>query len=74
MVIRVKKINGTCGAYSRSTGKPCKMMAVKPGGKCRLHGGASTGPRTIKGRKQSSITISAYNAQKRAKERFIGSE
>ena len=46
-------------------------MAVKPGGRCRLHGGASTGPRTIKGRKQSSITISAYNAQKRTKKRFI---
>ena len=74
MVLRVKKINGTCGAYSRSTGKPCKMMSVKPGGRCRIHGGLSTGPRTIEGRKQSSRNISAFNTQKRTKERFIGRE
>ena len=74
MVLRAKKINGTCGAYSRSTGKPCMMMAVKSGGRCRIHGGLSTGPRTIEGRKRSSLTISAYNARRRAKERVLGSE
>ena len=74
MVLRAKKINGTCGAHSRSTGKPCKMMAVKPGGRCRIHGGLSTGPRTIKGKKQSSLTISAYNTRRRAKERVLGNE
>ena len=32
-----------CGAYSRRTGKPCRQPAMK-NGKCRLHGGKSTGP------------------------------
>lgn len=31
-----------CGAYARSTGKPCKRFARK-NGRCKLHGGASTG-------------------------------
>jgi len=31
-----------CGAKARSTGKPCRGSAMK-NGRCRLHGGASTG-------------------------------
>ena len=31
-----------CGAKARSTGKPCRGSAMK-NGKCRVHGGASTG-------------------------------
>ena len=31
-----------CGAKTRSTGKPCRGPAMK-NGRCRLHGGASTG-------------------------------
>lgn len=32
-----------CGAHARSTGKPCRQWAKK-NGRCRLHGGLSTGP------------------------------
>jgi len=32
-----------CGAYSRRTGKLCQQPAMK-NGRCRLHGGKSTGP------------------------------
>lgn len=35
--------NNLCGAKTRS-GKPCKNYAM-PNGKCRLHGGKSTGPK-----------------------------
>ena len=40
-----------CGAYARSTGKPCQAKALA-NGRCRLHGGLSTGPRTEAGRKR----------------------
>ena len=33
-----------CGAHARQTGKPCKQPAMK-NGRCRLHGGKSTGPK-----------------------------
>lgn len=38
-----------CGAFARSTGKPCRAPGVGRGGRCRRHGGASTGPRTAEG-------------------------
>lgn len=38
-----------CGAHARSTGKPCKAPAG-PNGRCKLHGGLSTGPRTATGK------------------------
>jgi hypothetical protein len=40
-----------CGAYARSTGQPCQAKALA-NGRCRLHGGLSTGPRTVAGRKR----------------------
>jgi hypothetical protein len=39
-----------CGAYARSTGKPCKAGALR-NGRCRNHGGCSTGPKTPEGRR-----------------------
>jgi hypothetical protein len=39
----------TCGAHARSTGKPCKAPGTGRGGRCRMHGGLSTGPRTAAG-------------------------
>jgi hypothetical protein len=38
-----------CGARARSTGKPCQAKALK-NGRCRNHGGMSTGPRTEAGK------------------------
>jgi hypothetical protein len=37
-----------CGAKARTTGCPCRAPAMK-NGRCRLHGGKSTGPRTAAG-------------------------
>ena len=39
-----------CGAYARSTGKPCQASALR-NGRCRNHGGLSTGPKSLEGRK-----------------------
>ena len=38
-----------CGAKTRR-GTACRRPASKRNGRCRLHGGASTGPRTEQGR------------------------
>jgi hypothetical protein len=37
-----------CGARTR-TGKPCRRAGLFPSGRCRLHGGRSTGPKTAEG-------------------------
>jgi hypothetical protein len=39
-----------CGAYARSTGMPCRAGALR-NGRCRMHGGLSTGPKTEEGRR-----------------------
>lgn len=39
-----------CEAYARSTGNPCQAKAMA-NGRCKNHGGMSTGPKTPKGRK-----------------------
>src|SRR5688572_26556433 len=53
----------TCGAKTRN-GTPCKMTLVRlyPNGRCKFHGGASTGPRTKRGKAKA-----ARNGFKRAK-------
>lgn len=42
-----------CGAKTRK-GTACQRPANKKNGRCRLHGGASTGPRTEEGRARIS--------------------
>ncbi len=47
-----KKLDfGKCGAYARSTGKPCIRKALA-NGRCPNHGGASTGCKTEAGRQR----------------------
>jgi hypothetical protein len=41
-----------CGARSKRTGKPCRSAAMA-NGRCKLHGGKSTGPRTPEGLERS---------------------
>src|SRR5690554_664401 len=42
-----------CGATTRS-GTPCKRRDLYRNGRCRLHGGLSTGPRTKRGKRKAS--------------------
>lgn len=53
-----------CGAHARSTGRPCKAKAL-PNGRCKLHGGLSTGPRSAEGRQAIAIATKArmFNGQ-----------
>lgn len=43
----------TCGARTRA-GTACKRRDLYRSGRCRLHGGLSTGPRTAKGKRRSA--------------------
>ena len=46
-----------CGARSkRNEGRACRQPAMK-NGRCRLHGGKSTGPKTVEGRKKSKMAV-----------------
>ena len=44
------KHKARCGAIARSTGQPCQAKAM-PNGRCKNHGGMSTGPRTAAGKR-----------------------
>ena len=55
-----------CGAKTRS-GSKCQRPGYKVNGKCHLHGGASTGPRTEAG--QASLTESKTKHGKFTKEK-----
>ena len=60
-----------CGAKTRK-GTPCQTAVKHPAGRCRLHGGASTGPRTKEGlaRLTAARTIHGkYTKEKRAEAR-----
>ena len=45
-----------CGAKTRA-GSPCHRRDLYANGRCRLHGGPSTGPKTKKGKKRSSQNL-----------------
>ena len=44
-----------CGAKTRR-GTPCQRPANKRNGRCRLHGGRSTGPKSAEGRAKIATT------------------
>lgn len=43
-----------CGARTKA-GTPCKQKALYSGGRCKWHGGCSTGPTTEAGKEQARI-------------------
>ena len=47
------KLQNRCGAFARSTGQPCKAKGLA-NGRCKNHGGMSTGPKTPEGRQAIS--------------------
>ena len=53
-----------CGAKTRS-GRPCIAKAIKYG-RCKNHGGASTGPKTEEGRQRQIEGLRRANARREA--------
>ena len=53
-----------CGAKTRA-GKPCKITTIYENGRCKFHGGLSTGPKTVEGKKRSSMNAKKHkNSEK----------
>ena len=40
----------TCGAKAKSSGQPCKSKEIHKNGRCKFHGGLSTGPKSTEGK------------------------
>jgi hypothetical protein len=53
-----------CGARTR-LGRACLRRAF-PNGRCRNHGGLSTGPRTLEGRLRALANLKQFQAEKSA--------
>jgi hypothetical protein len=43
-----------CGAKTRA-GTPCKLKSIYDNGRCKFHGGLSTGPKTADGKRRSAM-------------------
>ena len=66
------RIRQKCEAHARSTGHPCQAKA-QANGRCKNHGGMSTGPRTAEGKKaigEATAKRMASGQKERAKEGF----
>jgi hypothetical protein len=46
-----------CGGRGRRSGRPCQSQEIYPNGRCKWHGGASTGPKTAEGRARSQSNL-----------------
>jgi len=53
-------MKATCGARNRA-GMPCSNRP-RPNGRCRFHGGLSTGPRTAEGRERIRMAKTIHGA------------
>lgn len=45
----------TCGARTKATGRPCRRKDIYSNGRCKLHGGLSTGPKTDEGKRKVAL-------------------
>ena len=46
-----------CGARGKRLGVPCRIKAIYANGRCRFHGGLSTGPKSIDGKARSAMNV-----------------
>ncbi|WP_315902412.1 HGGxSTG domain-containing protein [Serratia proteamaculans] len=56
----------TCGAKTRA-GTPCKMRSIYANGRCKLHGGLSTGAKTSEGKARQLEGLYRWLEAKKAK-------
>jgi hypothetical protein len=64
-----------CAAVFTATGKRCTAIAVSGRRTCLRHGGASTGPRTIEGKRKCAAvrTVHGWETTAMRQERSLGS-
>jgi hypothetical protein len=47
---------------AKSTGQPCMARAME-NGRCRYHGGLSTGPKTAEGKRRALMNLKQYSGR-----------
>ena len=52
-----------CGAYARTTGHPCRAPRVPGKRRCRMHGGLSTGPKTLAGKLRALANLKQFRSE-----------
>ena len=62
-VPRARYVPPQCGARCRD-GHPCKAATMLWKSRCRMHGGASTGPRTPEGKAKALACLAAGRARR----------
>jgi hypothetical protein len=50
-------IGMVCGGKGRRSGRPCQCKEIFANGRCKWHGGASTGPKTAEGKSRSLANL-----------------
>lgn len=60
--------NPSCGARTRG-GAPCRNLPMR-NGRCRMHGGASTGPRTAEGIERHRQAVTRHGGRSQATRDF----
>jgi len=65
--------NRMCGATNRR-GLPCQCKKLYQGGRCKFHGGLSTGPKTPEGKVRVTENLNRYWAKRRAEGACVLSE
>ena len=62
-----------CQAQSKRSEQQCRKAAIKGKQVCRIHGGLSTGPRTLQGRKRCAAakTVHGWETRELRKKRAV---
>lgn len=55
-----------CGARGKRTGLPCPQRGLFANGRCRWHGGMSTGPKSAEGKARSALNGSIGRHSRRS--------
>ena len=55
-----------CQAQSKRSKQQCRKAAIRGKQVCRIHGGLSTGPRTLQGRKRCAAAKTVHGWEARA--------
>jgi hypothetical protein len=50
-------VDMVCGGKGRRSGRPCQCKGIYANGRCRWHGGLSTGPKTTEGKARSQANL-----------------
>lgn len=58
-----------CQARSKRSGQQCRKAAVRGKAVCKIHGGASTGPKTPEGRQRCAEARTVHGRERRATRR-----